>query len=140
MSCMILFLVISDMSNNVSELLRGYLKKCGMSEAEIAQCKSSTRLYHDLGIYGEIAKSYIDVLANSFSVDMTRFVFLDYFPPEFEGDNLLSRAITWIIPFAGKVARSRRTLLPLTLGMIDHVMQSKRWAGEDRDQWEIGGG
>lgn len=121
------------MENKLSRELRGYLKHCGLSERKIAQCRSSTRMYHDLGLYGDIAEAYMEVLADQYRVDLGGFEFDKFFPPEFAGKNPLVAALLSIVPFAGYVARQRGEYLPLTLGMIENLMRDKHWqAAEHR--------
>jgi hypothetical protein len=115
------------MASELSIDLREYLKRCGLSESKIAQCNGSTRLYHDLGLYGDIAEAYIGVLPDHYHVDLSGFEFEKFFPPEFAGKNMLIRALLWIVPFAGNAARQRNEYLPLTLEMIERAMRSKRW-------------
>ena len=115
------------MASELSVELREYLKRCGLSESKIAQCSGSTRMYHDLGLYGDIAEAYMGVLADHYHVDLSGFEFEKFFPPEFAGTNMLTRALLWIVPFAGNAARGSSEHLPLTLEMIDGVMRSKRW-------------
>ena len=107
--------------------LREYLTRCGLSESKIAQCSGSTRLYHDLGLYGDIAEAYIGVLADHYHVDLSGFEFEKFFPPEFAGKNMLTRALLWIVPFAGNAVRQSSERLPLTLDMIDRAIRSKSW-------------
>ena len=40
-------------------------------------------VYHDLGIYGDEAESYIELLEDEFGVDISKFNFDQYFPSEF---------------------------------------------------------
>jgi len=111
--------------------VREYLKRCGTSESIIAQCNGSTRMYHDLGLYGDIAEAYLGVLANCYHVDMSGFEFEKYFPLEFAGRNKLSRVLLWFVPFAARVARRRGEYVPLTLDMIDRTIRAKRWCTVD---------
>lgn len=115
------------MATELSTELRGYLKHCSLSESKIAQCSSSTRMYHDLGLYGDIAEAYIEVLAERYQVDLRGFEFEKFFPHEFAGKSALSRVLLWIMPFAGGAARQRDEYLPLTLERIDRALRSKRW-------------
>ncbi len=125
------------MAGELSIELREYLKRCGLSERKIAQCNGSTRMYHDLGLYGDIAEAYIDVLANHYHVDLSGFEFEKFFPVEFGGKNILTRVLLWIVPFASNAVRQRSEYLPLTLEMIDGAMRARRWhavgTGEPND-------
>lgn len=111
----------------LSPELREYLTRCGLSEGQIAQCSRSTRMYHDLGLYGDIAEAYIEALVDHYQVDLSGFRFEKFFPPEFVGENLFTRTLLWLVPFAARIARQRGDYLPLTLGTIEHVMRTKRW-------------
>lgn len=115
------------MANELSAELREYLKRCGLSESKIEQCNGSTRMYHDLGLYGDIAEAYVEVLASHYHVDLSGFEFEKFFPPEFAGKNALTGALLSIIPFAGYVARLRGKWLPLTLERVGRAIRSKRW-------------
>lgn len=115
------------MTSQLSIELRAYLKHCGLPEKRIAQCCGGTRTYHDLGLYGDIAEAYIEVLAEHHRVDLSGFKFEKFFPPEFAGNSMLTRAVLWIAPFASRAARQRGEYLPLTLEMIDNVIRAKRW-------------
>jgi Protein of unknown function (DUF1493) len=115
------------MASELSIELREYLKRCGLSESKIAQCSGSTRMYHDLGLYGDIAEAYMEVLSEHYRIDLSGFEFEKFFPPEFAGKNALTRALLWIVPFAGNAARQRAEWSPLTLERIDRAIRSKRW-------------
>ena len=98
-----------------------------MSKGEIAQCTPSTRLYHDLGLYGEIAENCIAVLIDHYHVDMDGFVFDDFFPREFPGDTTVARLFFWLTPLAGWALRRRQSYLPLTLNVIEMVIDEGNW-------------
>lgn len=115
------------MASELSIELREYLKRCGLSESKIAQCNGGTRMYHDLGLYGDIAEACMEVLAKDYRVDLSGFEFEKFFPQEFAGKNVLARALLWLVPFAGNVARQQGEWLPLTLERIDQAISSKRW-------------
>ena len=115
------------MTSELSIELREYLKRCGLPESKIAKCSGSTRMYHDLGLYGDIAEAYMEVLAEHYRVDLSGFEFEKFFPHEFAGKNMFTRALVWIVPFAGNTARRRREWLPLTLERVDRAILNKRW-------------
>jgi hypothetical protein len=68
------------MASELSTELREYLKRCGLSKGTIARCNAETRMFHDLGLYGEVAEACIGVLADHYNVDLSGFEFEDYFP------------------------------------------------------------
>jgi hypothetical protein len=115
------------MTKELSIELREYLKRCGLSEKKLAQCSGSTRMYHDLGIYGDIAEAYMEELVERYQVDLSGFEFEKFFPHEFAGRSALTRILLWITPFAGKASRRRGEWLPLTLERVDRAIQSKKW-------------
>lgn len=115
------------MSSELSVELREYLKRCGVPESKIMQCNGRTRMYHDLGIYGDIAEACMEVLAEHYHVDLSNFDFEKFFPHEFAGKNMLTRFLLWIVPFAGNASRQRGEWLPLTLERVDRAIHNKRW-------------
>ncbi|WP_311239034.1 MULTISPECIES: hypothetical protein [unclassified Xanthomonas] len=119
------------MASELSIELREYLKRCGLPERVIAQCNGGTRMYHDLGLHGDIAEAYMEVLAEHYYVDLGGFEFEKFFPPEFSGRSIFTRTLLWIVPFAGKAARQGGEYLPLTLGTIERVMRAKQWSAGD---------
>lgn len=107
-----------------------YLRALGYSEPRIAAMNASTRLYHDLGIFGDDAIEYMQLLHQRFGVDLSRFDVDRYFPPEFEGRNKLEAFFLTLIPFSGFLLRRRRSYPPLMLAMIDRSIRAKRWMDE----------
>jgi hypothetical protein len=104
-----------------------YLGKLGYSERHIAYMSMNTRLFHDLGAYGDSAIEDMQLVEEEFGVDLSGFEFAKYFPPEFEGRNGLEAFLISCIPFANRLIRNRRSYAPLTLGMIEQSMQAGRW-------------
>ena len=115
------------MANELSIELREYLKRCGLSESKISQCCISTRMYHDLGIYGDIADANMEILAEHYLVDLSGFEFEKFFPSEFAGKSTLTQLILRIVPFAEKIVREKVEYLPLTLEIIERAMRTKKW-------------
>ncbi|WP_368501967.1 DUF1493 family protein [Photobacterium sp. 1_MG-2023] len=85
------------MDNFLSDLIT-CLKLFGKGKSDIKGYKYSTRLYHDLGIYGDEAYEFISILETSFGVDLSSFVFESYFPMEFPGDTQSQRVFYWLFP------------------------------------------
>ncbi len=104
--------------------LKAYLAKCGVAKRIINRCTLETRLYHDLGIYGDIAEAFMEVLADSYKVDVEDFSFYKYFPAEFDGNSWLARFLTTYIPWGKRVYRSRHVYAPLTLKMVLEAIRS----------------
>lgn len=115
------------MENKFSTAVGEYLRNCGVSKGKISECHSDTRLYHDLGIYGDVAEACVEVLIRDYGVDMSGFDFDEFFPQEFSGENSFTRVVGWVLPFVAQKIRSGREYSPLTLEMIDHLMRVKRW-------------
>lgn len=104
-----------------------FLKLCGLRKSRIDSCDLDTRLYHDLGIYGEVADGCVEILAKTYQVDITNFDFDEYFPHEYPGKTRLSQFILWQIPFARHFVESKANYKPITLGMIEDIIHSKQW-------------
>ena len=126
MSFMIRLHVIEEMSDLPGDV-RDYLKRCGLPDSKLLGCSEGTRMYQDLGLYGDTAEAYMDVLAKEYYVDLRNFQFERYFPSEFQGRTFASRVLLWLVPFASSVARRRGNYQALTLGMIDRAIRTKRW-------------
>ncbi|MGZ3974333.1 MAG: DUF1493 family protein [Flavisolibacter sp.] len=108
--------------------MKQYLRDCGEYDKKIATCHLGTRLYHDLGIYGEVAEDYLEVLANQYHVDLSNFVFERYFPPEFPGKSKISRFLIWFFPYIRNFFGSKEEqYLPITLRMIGQAIIEKKW-------------
>lgn len=112
-----------------SDLLELYLEKCGHSKREIKTFNLDTRLYHDLFIYGDIAESYIEVMAEDFNVDVSNFDFHAYFPVEFPGKTRVSGFLIALCPFwlRRRYLHPGENYKPLTLRMIQTALDSKKW-------------
>ena len=44
--------------------------------------ESNPKIYHDLGIYGDDAAEFLKAYSKAFNVDLSTFIFDEYFPPE----------------------------------------------------------
>ena len=69
----------------------------------------------------------MEALERDYCVDLKGFEFHAHFPPEFIGRSVLVRALLWLVPFAGAVARRREIYAPVTLAMVDAAVRSGRW-------------
>lgn len=115
------------MMSRLPPVLADFLRLCGLRKSRIDSCDLDTRLYHDLGIYGEVAEDCMEVLVDTYKVDMTNFDFEAYFPLEYPGKTGLSRFLLWQIPFARRFVESKANYNPLTLRMIEAIIHSKQW-------------
>jgi hypothetical protein len=113
--------------NALDPRVQQWLHTCGVSDRTLSRCEPETRLYQDLSAYGEVAEGWMEALEKQYGVDLRGFNFPAHFPPEFAGRSLLTRAILWLVPFAGAVARSRERYAPVTLYMVDAALRRGQW-------------
>ena len=52
------------------EVVERFLVEAGCSESARSKCTLDTRLYHDLGVYGDEANDYMQTLSERFGVDL----------------------------------------------------------------------
>jgi len=102
----------------ISEALRGFVAE----ELKIApeKLKESDRLQHDLGLDGADAAAFMERYAARFEVDMTRFVFSDYFGKESFG--CVPLWIVWIV-----IPPLRPKVRPVTLADLQKSARAKKW-------------
>ncbi|WP_175015405.1 DUF1493 family protein [Burkholderia lata] len=115
------------MENVLSSELCEYLRKCGFSKKRIDKLTYDTRLYHDLGVYGDLAEGCLEILCDQYHVDLSKFEFDKYFPREFVGENAFVRTLLWAVPFLGSGARRHGDYSVLTLGMVENAIRAKCW-------------
>jgi Protein of unknown function (DUF1493) len=104
-----------------------FLQNAGISNKAIKRSTLRTRLYHDMGLYGDTARWFVEELARK--VDMSQFSFERYFPPEFYGENWVTGLFFGFVPFAS--ARKRESYEPVTLGMVLQSLESGKWVDSD---------
>jgi hypothetical protein len=99
------------MSGKPSIKARAFLK-CywTLSKERIAQCTNDTRLYHDLGIYGDDAEFFFLDLEKKHHVNLKNFNIDKYFPAEFGSKKL--------------------DYPPFTIGMLDEMIHTKQCRSE----------
>jgi hypothetical protein len=114
-------------NRNLPEPVSEWLKICSISTLIAKKCSMETRLYHDLGFYGDIAESYMEVLIEHFEVDMSDFQFERYFPSEFPNSSKISNFLITYIPFFRYLFERRSTYLPLPLSKIYQAISDKKW-------------
>ena len=118
------------MMSKLPPVLIDFLRLNGLPESKIDSCDFNTSLYHDLGIYGEAAEDYLEVLIDQYHVDMAYFDFDRYFPPEYPGKTPLTRVLIWNFPYIWKLfapKEDKAKFMPLTLGMIEQAIDQKKW-------------
>lgn len=118
--------------SSIDDCLVRYLRACGLSTRKISRLTMDSRLYHDLGIYGDEAEGCMEALQTEFGVDMSGFDFSDYFPPEFPGRNGLTATLIAFLPLSvrRRFVHANCTYKPFTLVMLQDALQAKRWPCE----------
>jgi len=111
----------------LSEELVAYLKACGISDEAIGESDLNTRLYQDLGIYGDEAIESIKCLAELYDVDLSEFTFELCFPAEFPGNSGVSRFLIWFFPWVHRFSKPEEDYKPITLTSIEAVISKKKW-------------
>ena len=101
-----------------------YLKESGLDKYISETTDLQLSLYHDLGIYGDIAESCLETLTDVYGVDLSAFEFDKYFPPEFEGYSTVQSFLFSCIPFLASRRRVSRKHTRLTLGEIKSSIES----------------
>lgn len=119
------------LASSLQPEIRRYLELCGLSSAQMSKCDANTRLWQNLGLYGEEAEAYMEVLAREYGVNMEEFEFPRFFPSEFAGKNTFIKFIISSIPFLGTYMRSSKSYHPITLSMIASAIEAKRWIFKD---------
>ena len=103
-----------------------FLLNAGIPKKAVEESTLQTRLYHDLGLYGDTAWWFVEDVAKE--VDMSQFCFERYFPSECYGESHFTRMIYWLCPFVGAARRKRETYEPLTLQVVLESLESGKWA------------
>lgn len=120
--------MITDAPINPDDKVYLFLVACGFSAREIAEMRMGSRLFHDLGLYGDSAEECMFVLQKKFQVDLSNFSFEKHIPPEFEGRSRLDafvRSLT--MPIESRLIRDRTKYEPVTLEAINRSMIIGRW-------------
>lgn len=101
-----------------------YLKNLGHKSSEIDIFTRDTRLYHDLGLYGDEAEDYLEDLHKNYNVDFSTFNFLEYFPPEWP---IADNQWQFILYLFWHPKINPDDYKPFTLGMLEQAMIEKVW-------------
>ena len=108
-----------------SDIILSYLIKLGIEHKDIEKYTYDTRWYHDLDNWGDDAWDLAVDLQDK-GVNMSTFVFSDYFPPEFPDFNFLEtvfHGLTFQLFY-----KDKKTYKTLTLRMIEKVLIAKEWS------------
>ena len=102
----------------ISDALREFVAE----ELKIApeKLKDEDRLQHDFGLDGNDAAAFMERFASRFAVDMSAFVFSDYFGRESFG--CVPLWIVWIV-----IPPLRPKVKPLTLAELNKSARAKKW-------------
>jgi hypothetical protein len=100
-----------------------YLLRCGYRPDQIAGFSEETRLFQDIGLYGDNARDELHRLETDFQVDLSKFPFRRYFPGEFGWHHFILTFL-WRTPLAEDI---RKRYPPITLHMIEQTLQHKNW-------------
>ncbi|QLR79678.1 DUF1493 family protein [Citrobacter freundii] len=126
--------------DSLGPVILAFLRAARFSEKEIVTCKYSTRLFHDLNLFGDTAEDVLELLKSEFGVNMSQFKFYKYFPKEFSKDvnyiDTLDVILLFRLNFLFKkyytVLRKKvkcvyKKYLPVTLCMIEASIKEKKW-------------
>jgi acyl carrier protein len=101
------------MINKQDEVIEFIAKELGISKMKL---KMESRMFHDLGVDGDDAGEFIVAFSKRFDVDISDFIFNDYFGNE--GCN----------PFALFISLfNSKKLKPLTVAMLIEAAENKCW-------------
>jgi len=109
------------MWNTFSHELKTFISKLGFSNNEVSHFTHETRFFHDLGFRGDTAIECMQML-NEMGVDMSNFIFEDYFPAEFHKKFILN-----LLPIPDKYITNKERFKPLTLAMLEDFLEKKTW-------------
>lgn len=80
-----------------------------------------------MGIYGEIAEDYLEVLSAKFGVDLNGFQFEDYFPLEWpQGHSWAESLLLKVFPGIERLYRKPAIYKPLSLGDLNSALEHRR--------------
>lgn len=112
-------------SGNDADAFNKFLIESGLSKYYKDEEDNDVSLYHDLNIYGDIAESYIELLAEKYGVDVSAFDFGSYFPPEFTGESTLQRYLYSFVPFLASLHNAKKTYKRFTFGVIKQTLRDR---------------
>jgi hypothetical protein len=116
--------IVSNLTNRVHDFLIRFGQKPNSS------LDMKSRLYHDIGIYGDMALFLLEQLQDE-GINMQEFNFDDYFPREFIGSNILSNFYYLIFPAQRHKYFSERNFKEFTLQMLDRLLIKRVWTDQN---------
>lgn len=112
------------MAKDIGPLTLEVLKKCGYSDSKINKFSGQTRLYHDLGMWGDDSIEFLELIEKDYNVDLSNFPLDDYFRPEFyHGPANWKKRLKWLILGREK----RKSYKEFTLNMLERTLATKKW-------------
>jgi hypothetical protein len=116
-----------DADSTMLAVVKCSLYENGEPRRRVEKATSDTCLFHDLGMYGDIAEAYLELLRDRYGVSMDGFDFDAYFPQEFAGRNRIEALLLQMWP------SSRKKLDPahfqrLSLREIAIAISLGRWS------------
>ena len=110
------------MAEPISPALMQHLEGCGYKPA-VKKWNAETRLFQDVGLFGDNAVDDLVLLAKTFKVDLSNFPFSKYFPGNY-GREPLVLTFFWRSKWADEI---RKRYPPITWGMLDAAIEQKKW-------------
>lgn len=117
-----------------------FLRVARFSDKEIATFTYDTRLFHDLNLFGDTAEDIFEILHEVFNVELTSFIFDEYFPVEFSEDVACIDNLGIFLFFrldlilknvfkklTRKVDEIHDKYKPITLHMVEESIKKGRW-------------
>lgn len=111
---------------NTNDPFDDFIIDSGLSDYYKSELDLKLSLYHDLGIYGDIAESFLETLRSNYNVDISAFIYQDYFPEEFYGKSQFQKILFSFIPFLSSKAKNNSDFKPLTFLMIKNAIREGR--------------
>ena len=117
------------MTEPIGELTRAFLVAYGYSPQRISRMNAETRLFHDLGLYGDDIEEMFEVMQSRFEVNLSTMPLAKYFPGEFQHRwlSVFSPLAPWFWKMRFAVQWRDDRYPPITLAMIERTLKEKRW-------------
>lgn len=109
---------------NSTPLVAKWRLSCGYAPANLARLSGGTRLFHDIGLYGDNAADELKILHDEFGVDFSSFNFRKYFPGNFG----LEALFLTLAPKSKWADGIRQKYPPITFDMLEEAIHKQKWA------------
>lgn len=107
------------MNNDMIEKIKAFVAENLVVKKE--KLTAGTRLLEDIGIDGDDAAEFIEVFSKKFDIDMTDFVFSEYFGPEAAFNPIIY--LYWFL-----FNRKKLQHTTITLSDLVEAVQNKKWS------------